>query len=346
MTEQKIWGHMPDGRPVSHLTLALSDGVSATFANLGAIWISMLVPDQQGQSGDVVLGFDTLEEYLQPHPFIGAVIGRVGNRIAHGRFSIDEQAYQLAQNLPPHNLHGGPDGFGKQLWEVGRLTDGPEPSVEFTLVSPDGYQGFPGEVRVLVRYTLTRDHAIRIEYEATTDAPTLVNLTHHAYFNLEGQGDIKGHLLQLDADEITENDATSVPTGAFMPVAGTPFDFNVAAPVGERLAMEHPQLTVGNGFDHNFVIRGWDRSLRRFAEVVAPVSGRRMTVETTEPGVQLYTANFLDNLTGKGGQTYTPNCSLCLETQNYPDAVNHPHFPSPVLRPGETYRQTTVYRFG
>lgn len=338
---------MPDGRPVELFTLINAGGAVAKVLTLGGILTELQVPDRDGNPGDVVLGFDGLDGYLGDHPHFGATTGRVANRIANGRFTLDGKEYQLACNNGPHHLHGGPQGFVKQLWQGAPVETAGEVGVRLSYRSVDGEENYPGNLDVDVTYVLTASNELRIDYTAVTDAPTLCNLTNHSYFNLAGagNGDILRHVLTLNADRYTPSDATLIPTGEQAPVRGTPMDFTQPSVIGSRF----DQLTSDpRGYDHNFVINRTeaDQGLVLAARVRESSSGRVMEVWTTEPGVQLYTGNFLDgSLTGKGGAKYVRHSGFCLETQHYPDSPNQPTFPSVVLRPGETYRQTTVHRF-
>jgi len=334
---------MPDGAPVRLFTLTNAHGLVARITNLGATLTELHVPDRAGRLGDVVLGFDTLEGYLGGHPYFGCTVGRVANRIARGRFALGDRTYALAVNHGPNHLHGGLVGFDKAVWVAEPLA-APVAGVRLAHVSPDGDEGYPGRLEVVVVMTLTDENALVVDYTATTDRPTPVNLTNHSYFNLAGGGDALGHELTLFAHGYTPTDPTLIPTGAIAPVAGTPLDFTRPAPIGARLAAlggEPP------GYDHNFVLDGAGGGTAPAARVYEPVSGRVMDVSTTQPGMQLYTAQHLDGtLAGKRGVAYGRYAGLCLETQHFPDSVNHPRFPSTILRPGATYRQTTVYGFG
>ena len=309
---------------------------------------ALRVPDKNGVRGDVVLGFDTLGEYVAKSPYFGALIGRYANRIAKGRFTLDGQTYKLATNNGPNHLHGGVRGFDKQLWNAKPLMLKSGPALELTLFSPSGQEGYPGNLNVRVRYTWENDNALRIDYRAVTDAPTIVNLTNHSYFNLRGAGlgTILDHQLRLNAQNYTPIDPTSIPFGELASVAGTPFDFRSFHTLGERIGENNTQLKNGQGYDHNFVLNGKSGTLRLAATVREATSGREMRVYTTEPGLQLYSGNFLDGLKGKYGRVYPRRSGFCLEAQVFPDAPNHPNFPSATLRPGQTYRQTTIYRFG
>ena len=314
------------------------------IAGDGATVTELDTPDRIGRMDDVVLGFDTLDGYLGKEPFFGAIVGRVGNRIARGRFTLDGHAYQLATNDGPNHLHGGIKGFDKVVWDA-EVVPGNAPSVRFTYLSKDGEEGYPGNCRVAVVYSITNSNELRIDYTVTPAADTPVNVTNHSYFNLGGpeKGDILGHVLTLNADRFTPVDATLIPTGELAPVEGTPMDFRLPTPIGE-----HIKEVGGNpvGYDHNYVVNGGGGRLALVASVYEPKSGRAMEVSSTEPGVQFYSGNFLDGtITGKKGVVYRQYWGLALETQHFPDSVNHPNFPSYVLKAGDTYRSTTIYRF-
>lgn len=335
--EAARFGTLPAGSPVTLYTLTNGHGLVAKLTDWGATLTALQVPDRAGHPADVVLGFDRLEPYLGGHPYFGSTVGRVANRIAHGRFILEGREVELARNEGEHHLHGGPVGFDKALWRSEAL-DG---AVRFTHVSPDGDQGYPGRLAVSVTVTLT-DDALVFDYQATTDRPTPVSLTNHAWFNLAGGGDILGHVLWLAADAYTPTDADRVPTGELRPVTGTPLNFTRPAAIGSRLAELGDEPP---GYDHNFVVRGGGKGLALAARVTDPGSGRVLEVSTTEPGLQLYTGNHLDGtIMGKGGVVYQRHAGLCLEAQGFPDAVNHPGFPGVVLRPGQTSRQTTAFR--
>ncbi len=349
--KREHWGELKDGTEVWLYTLANDSGMRAQISTYGGTIVSLWVPDRYGEPGDVVLGFETLAEYVDHSPYFGCVVGRYANRIARGRFTLDGVTYQLACNDGPNHLHGGEVGFDKRVWSSStRESDQGEPVLDLLLISPDGDQGYPGTLRVRVSYTLTDANALRIDYEATTDAPTILNLTNHSYFNLSAgqQASVLDHELRLNADRYTPVDDTLIPTGDLAPVAGTPLDFRSPRPIGARIEADHSQMRIAGGYDHNFVINGEAGTLRLAARVVDPTSGRVMTVRTTEPGVQLYSANFLplEGLPGKRGLTYGPRAALCLETQHFPDSPNKPHFPSVILRPGKKFCSTTIYAFG
>jgi aldose 1-epimerase len=292
----------------------------------------------------VALGFDSLEPYLKGHPFFGAIAGRYGNRIAKGRFALNGKTYSLAVNNGPNHLHGGVKGFDKHVWQA--QVSGSNALV-LTRRSPDGEEGYPGNLDVRITYTLTDRNELVVDYHATTDKPTPVNLTQHTYFNLAGQGDILGHEMAIEADRYTPVDSDLIPTGELAPVAGTPFDFRTPTAIGARIDASNPQIANGRGYDHNWVLNRSGSGLQPAAHVFDPVSGRTLDVFTTEPGVQFYTGNFLDGtLTGKGGTVYRRRTGFCLETQHFPDSPNQPAFPSTILEPGREYRTQTVFRFG
>lgn len=341
------YGRTPDGQMAHLYTLKNANGVTADITDYGGIVVSLMVPDRNGAMGDIVLGFDSLDGYTGTHPYFGALVGRYGNRIANGKFTLDGKEYKLAQNNGPNALHGGLKGFDKAVWAATPAADG---SQKLTLkhVSPDGDEGYPGELTAEVTYTLTDQNELRIDYKATTTKPTVVNLTNHSYFNLAGQGsgDILNHSIQINAPRFTPVNKTLIPTGELKPVAGTPFDFTSPHKIGERIEAKDEQIAFGGGYDHNFALDGTAGELRLAARVSEETSGRVMEVLTTEPGVQFYTGNFLDGtLKGKGGKVYQRRAGFCLETQHYPDSPNQKSFPSTVLQPGAEYRSTTVYRF-
>lgn len=346
----KSFGKLPDGREARLHSLVNARGARADITDYGAIIVRLLVPDRAGRLADVVLGYERVEDYVRANPYFGAVVGRVGNRLGGGRFTLDGRTYELATNnapggLPCH-LHGGNVGFDKVLWTVESATPA---SITFRYLSRDGEEGYPGNLDVRVTYTLGEDNALRVDYHATTDRPTPVNLTQHSYFNLkgEGEGDILDHVLTLRASRTTPVNAGLIPTGELAPVAGTPLDFTTPRRIGDRVDDAHEQLRFGRGYDHNWVIDGADGSLVLAAEVFEPASGRVMEVWTQEPGVQFYCGNFLDgSAVGKSGRAYVHRGGLCLETQHFPDSPNHAAFPNTILRPGETYRTSTVFKFG
>lgn len=336
------FGQTSAGEPVELFTLTSAAGVEARVATYGGTLVGLLAPDRQGARADVLLGFDTLDSYLAPHPYFGSLIGRFGNRIARGRFTLDGVNYSLPINNGPNHLHGGPGGFHTVCWQAAAN----ENRLMLSYESPDGDQGYPGALDVQVRYSLSDTNELRIEYEATTDVPTVLNLTNHAYFNLAGGGDILGHELQLAADSFLPVDETQIPTGELRPVAGTPMDFTRPTPIGANIAADDEQLRRSNGgFDHCWVFGHGGDLEQIVARVREPASGRVLELRTTQPAVQFYSGNFLDGtLHGKSGQAYAKHSAFCLETQHFPDAPNQLAFPATVLRPGETYRHTTIYR--
>jgi aldose 1-epimerase len=340
------FGSTPDGAPVDLYTLRNSQGMEARIMTYGGIVVSLTVPDQAGRMGDVVLGYDTLAEYVAENPYFGCLVGRYGNRIANGTFTLDGQTYTLAQNNGPNHLHGGLKGFDKVVWRARAFNSPLGPALELNYLSPDGEEGYPGNLNVTALYTLTEDNALRLDFAAVTDKATVVNLTHHSYFNLAGRGDILGHEVMINADQFTPVDDTLIPTGELRPVEGTPFDFRTSTPIGARIEQDNEQLKFGGGYDHNWVISKPYGELGLQARVADKTSGRVMEVHSTEPGLQFYSGNFLDGtLTGKDGWTYQHRHGFCMEPQHFPDSPNQSNFPSTVLRPGETYRNTIVYRF-
>ena len=323
-------------------------GLEATFTDLGGILMSLKTPDRNGNMDDVVLGFAHPEDYRRKNPYFGALIGRFGNRIAGGTFMLDGKRYQLAVNNGANALHGGLVGFDKVLWEAQPRETAEEPALALHYLSKDGEEGYPGNLDISVTYTLTRDNGLRLDYQATTDRNTVLNLTQHSYFNLAGEGasTILDHELTLCAQRFLPVNASLIPTGELLEVKGTPFDFARPQRMGAKIAVDNAQLKNAKGYDHTFVVDGEPGTLRKAAAAYEPGSGRVLELFTTEPGVQFYTGNFLDgSLTGKRGKAYGPRSGFCLETQHFPDSPNQPQFPSVVLKPGETYRQTTIYRF-
>jgi aldose 1-epimerase len=345
--DKSSFGEVPGAGPVEMFTLTNSHGVEVRAITYGAIITSIRVPDRSGRLGDVVLGFDNIEGYLKGHPYFGTVVGRYGNRIAGGRFALNGQTYKLAQNNGPNHLHGGNKGFDKYVWKAEALQNAR--GVAFSRVSPDGEEGYPGNLTVRVTYTLTDKDELVVDYHATTDKATPVNLTQHSYFNLSADPSttILSHELTIDADRYTPVDATLIPTGELAPVQGTPFDFRKRTAIGARIDEPHEQLKFGRGYDHNWVLNRKGSEPGLAARLVEPKSGRTLEVSTTEPGVQFYTGNFLDGtIKGKGGQVYNQRAGLCLETQHFPDSPNKPNFPSSILQPGKEYRTRTVFTFG
>lgn len=337
------FGKTREGAPVRIFTLTNKNGVEATITNYGGRVVSLKVPDKKGAMGDVVLGFDSLEGYLNENPYFGALIGRYGNRIGHAQFTLDGALYKVPKNDGDNSLHGGTRGFDKVVWTPRELPDG---GLELTYLSKDGEEGYPGNCKVTVVYHLTDDNELRLDYSASSDKDTVVNLTNHSYFNLKGSGDILGHMLTLNADHFTPVDGGLIPTGVLKPVAGTPFDFRKATAIGERIEQSDEQLKLGKGYDHNWVLNKKGSELSLAARVEEPTTGRVMEVRTTQPGIQFYTGNFLDgSLKGKKGVVYARRSALCLETQHFPDSPNKPKFPSTVLKAGATFKSTTIYKF-
>lgn len=343
------FGTLPDGSAVELFTLRNANGIELQAMTYGGIIASIRTPDRDGRFAEITLGYESLDRYVERSPFFGAIVGRYANRIAGGRFTIDGTEYVLATNNGPNHLHGGRRGFDKANWQAEPFERDDAVGVVFRHVSPDGDEGYPGRLTVSATYTLDNDDALTVAFEATTDAPTHVNLSQHAYFNLVGDAsrDVLEHELMIRADHITAVDATLIPTGELMPVDGTPFDFRQPTAIGARIDADHPQIRNGLGYDHNFVLRRSGDGLEEVIRVREPSSGRTLTVATTEPGVQFYTGNFLDgSIVGRGGVAYERRFGFCLETQHFPDSPNEPAFPSTLLRPGETYRSTSVWRFG
>ncbi len=339
---------LPDGRVARIYTLTNSRGAKARITNYGGLLLALEMPDRRGKMDDVVLGFDTVAQYIKDSPYFGAIVGRYGNRIARGHFKLNGVTYTLPINNKPNSLHGGTVGFDKKIWNSRPLHFPNGVGVELRLFSPAGDQGYPGNLNARVTYELTNANELRIEYYGTTDKATPYNPTHHSYFNLKGagNGDILGHVLTLNASRMTPVDSTLIPTGVLQSVKGTPFDFTTPHRIGARIdTPNNTQLKYGAGYDHNFVVNGTRGVLRMAAHVTEPTTGRVMDVYTTEKGIQLYTANYIDKLNGRDGKTYRRRYAFCLEAQDFPDAPNHKKFPNSILRPGKTYRQTTVYRF-
>jgi aldose 1-epimerase len=343
---QKLFGQTEDGKEVLLFTLTNANGMKAKIITYGGIITELHVPDREGKLGDVVLGFDDLKSYLAGHPHFGAITGRVANRIAKGTFTLDGKEYQLAKNNGPNTLHGGLKGFDKKVWGATSFMGEHGVGVRLTYTSPDGEEGFPGALKTTVTYTLPIDkNELRIDYQATTDKPTLVNLTNHSYFNLAGpgSGDVLGHEVTVLADKYTPTDDTLIPTGELAPVKGTPLDFTTPHTIGSRIKQIKADPV---GYDHNYVLNNGDGKLALGVRVHEPNTGRILEMLTTEPGVQLYTGNFLDGKSkGKEGVAYKQHQGFCLEAEHFPDAIHHENFPSIVLRPGKEFTQTTVYRF-
>lgn len=341
------FGSTPDGHSVDIYTLRNKNGIEARIMTYGGILVSLKTPDRSGRFDDVTLGYDALDGYLKRNPYFGALVGRYGNRIANGKFSLDGQVYSLATNNNGKNhIHGGVKGFDKVVWtgEAGNTAEGP--ALRLNYLSRNGEEGYPGNLAVTAVYTLTDQNGVRLDYTATTDKDTICNLTHHSYFNLRGSGDVLDYLVQINADRFTPINSTLIPTGELQPVEGTPFDFRKPTPIGARINDDNEQLRFANGYDHNWVFDKPAGQLGLAAIVRDQKSGRRMDVLTTEPGMQFYTGNFLDGtIHGKRGETYQKRHGLCMEPQHFPDSPNHPNFPSVVLKPGQVYKNTIIYQF-
>ncbi len=340
--KRQDFGKLPDGTAVELYTLSNGKGMEARIMTLGAAVVLLTAPDKAGKYADIVLGMANVDGYVKGVPYFGAIVGRYGNRIGHAQFTLEGKTYNTPKNDGDNTLHGGVKGFDKHVWTASESAGG----VEFTYVSKDGEEGFPGTLTSKVLYTVTPNDELKIEYTATTDSPTVLNLTNHSYFNLagEGEGDILQHQVTLNADRFTPVDKGLIPTGELKPVSGTPFDFTKATAIGERIAQSDEQLQFGKGYDHNWVLNG--TGMKKAAEVYEPKSGRVMEVLTEEPGLQFYTGNFLDGtIRGKSGKVYGHRGAFCMETQHYPDSPNKPSFPSTELKPGQTYHTATTYRF-
>jgi aldose 1-epimerase len=346
---KESFGKTADGQSVDIYTLTNRHGMKARITNYGGIVVSLTAPDRDGKYADVVLGYNDLDSYLKPpFPYFGALIGRYGNRIAKGRFTLNGVEYKLAVNNGENSLHGGLKGFDKVVWTASEVRSAAGPALDLKYLSKDGEEGYPGNLSVDVVYTLTNNDELKIDYRATTDKDTVLNLTHHGYFNLagEGNGDILNHRLVLKANRFLPTDAGAIPTGELRNVAGSPFDFLKMTAMGAHINDENEQIKIGNGYDHTWVINGLMGKLRQAAIVFEPTTGRMMEVWTTEPGVQFYTGNYLDGTAvGKSGKPYQRRNGFCLETQHYPDSPNHPKFPTTTLKKGQTFRSTTVYKF-
>ena len=348
MIKKESFGKTKDGQAVDLYTFSNASGMEVRAMTYGGIILSIKVPDRNGKFDDVTLGFDSLEPYLANSTFFGALVGRYGNRIGKARFKLDGKEYKLAVNNGPNALHGGLKGFDKVIWQAESFDKPEGVGVVFRYTSPDGEEGYPGTLQVLVTYTLTDKNELTLDYHATTDKATPVNLTNHAFFNLAGPGvrDILDHQMMINADNTTPVDSTLIPTGEIKSVEGTPFDFRKPTAIGARIDANDQQIKYGPGYDHNFVLNRKGEGLSLAARVAEPTTGRVMEVSTTEPAVQFYTGNFLDGtLTGKGGHVYKRRYAFCLETQHFPDSPNKPSFPSTIVKPGETYTSKTVYAF-
>jgi aldose 1-epimerase len=345
---QAPFGNTPDGTPVAIYTLRNSKGMEARIMTYGGIVQSLKVPDKNGKLGDVVLGYDNLDGYLKSSPFFGALVGRYGNRIGGAKFTLEGKTYTLATNNGPNSLHGGIKGFDKVVWKATSLMTADGPALQLTYFSKDGEEGFPGNLKVTAVYTLTDNNELRLDFTATTDKPTVCNLTHHSYFNLAGQGngDILGHEVYINSDKTTPVDKELITTGKFASVDGTPFDFRKPTTIGARINDPDTQLQYGPGYDHNWVINKPMGKLGLQARVYEPTSGRVMEVFSTEPGLQFYTGNSLDgSITGKGGKVYQRRTGFCMEPQHYPDSPNKPMFPTTELKPDQAFQNTIIYKF-
>ncbi len=342
------FGVLANGDSVHVFTLTNTQGIQLRALDYGGIIQSLRTPDRTGKFGDIVLGFDSLDQYVKLSPYFGAIVGRYANRIAKGRFTLDGKTYTLATNNGPNALHGGLVGFDKVVWGAEPFQNDSSVGVVWTHISPDGDQGYPGTLSARVTYTLTNDDRLIIDYQATTDKPTILNITNHSYFNLAGagSGDVLNEVMMINADSITPVDSTLIPTGKLEAVAGTPFDFRTPTAIGARITAPNQQLRFAGGYDHNFVLNGAESGLSHAAQAVDPAAGRTLDVYTTQPGLQFYTGNFLDGSFAGIGGVYGHRSGFALETQHYPDSPNHANFPSVVLRPGDTYRSQTVFRFG
>lgn len=344
--EREPYGTMPNGQPVEHFTITNSNGMQVGFATYGGVITSIMAPDRDDLFEDVTLGFDSLADY-RARPSFGSLIGRYTNRIEGARFTLDGQEYSLAANNGPNHIHGGPGGWGRVVWDAEPFSDSSGAGAILRYTSADGEEGYPGEVQAEVRYTLTNENELILDYRATTDKPTHINLTHHAYFNLAGAGkrDILDHELMLNASRYTPSDSALIPTGVVAPVADTPLDFTRPARIGARIQEDHPEVRSTRGYDHNFILDREGDSLALAARLSDPESGRVMDVLTTEPAIQFYSGNFGRPIPGKNGTEYPRWGGLALETQHSPNSPNQPNFPSTVVRPGEEYRSTTIYKF-
>jgi aldose 1-epimerase len=346
--KRSVFGKMSDGQVLDLFTLTNQRGMTLKVTTYGARIVSILAPDRQGKLADVVLGFDNAEGYLGANPYFGAIIGRYANRLAKGEFKLDGKVYHVPINNGPNSLHGGTIGFDRRVWTGREISQDPA-TLEMTYLSKDGEEGYQGNLHVKVVYTLENDDAIRIDYEATTDKDTVLNLTNHSYFNLHGQGNgnVLKTVMMINSSEVTPIDAGLIPTGKFESVAGTPLDFRKPTALGARIDDNNQQLKYAGGYDFNYVLnRDGKKGLVLAARAYDPESGRVLEVLTTQPGIQLYTGNFLDGtIHGKGGAVYGKRSAFCLETQHYPDSPNHPNFPSTELKPGQTFHQVTVFKF-
>lgn len=348
MIEKKLYGTLPDNNQVFLYTLKNSSGMKVEISEFGAAVVSLYVPDREGNLADVVLGYDSLSGYVNGSSYFGAIVGRYGNRIAKGKFTMDGKDYQLTVNSGTNHLHGGAKGFDKVSWKGEPIESETDPALKLTYVSKDGEEGYPGTATVIVTYTLTNDNELRIDYEGSTDKTTILNPTHHSYFNLAGnlKNKILDHELMINAETFTPVDGNLIPTGELRQVENTPFDFRKPQKIGSRINEKDEQLKFGLGYDHNWVLNDYYKGVRLAADLYDPQSGRYMEVLTDQPGLQFYSGNFLDgSAIGKNSIAYAHRTGLCLEAQIFPDSPNKKNFPSAVLKPGEIYRQTTIYKF-
>jgi aldose 1-epimerase len=339
------FGKTPDGQAAELYTLRNRNGLEAQITNFGGILVSLKTPDKSGKFDDLVLGYDNLASYIKDKAHFGGTIGRYGNRIAKGKFSLNGTTYSLTVNNGDNHLHGGVKGFDKVIWTAKTMETLNGPALQLNYLSKDGEEGFPGNLSATVVYTLTNENALQLDFTATTDKPTICNLTHHSYFNLRGQGDIMDYVVQINAEKFTPANALLIPTGEVSPVAGTPFDFRRPTTIGARIHTNHEQLQIANGYDQNWVFDKPTGELGLVARVCDPASGRVMEVFTSEPGMQFYTANFLNGDTGKNGQALRRHHAFCMEPQHFPDSPNHPNFPSVELKPGQVYKNVIIYKF-
>jgi len=345
-TSKIPFGKTPEGQPVELYTLRNSNGFEAGIITFGGIVVSLKTPDKAGKFDDVVLGYDTLADYIKDTAHFGGIIGRYANRIAKGKFPLNGKVFSLAINNGHNNLHGGLKGFDKVVWTANPLETADGPALQLNYMSKDGEEGFPGNLSVTAIYTVTHDNALRLDFTATTDKDTICNLTNHSYFNLRGHGDVLDYIVQINAEKYTPVDDVLIPTGELRSVDGTPFDFRKPTPIGERINCDNKQIQLAKGFDKNWVADKPDGKLGLVARVLEQTSGRRMEVFTTQPGMQFYTGNFLDGtIVGKRGQAYKPRHAFCMEPQHFPDSPNHPNFPSVELKPGQVYKNTIIYKF-
>lgn len=344
---KSFYGNMPDGTAVDIFTMTNSKNMTVKIINYGGVITSIEVPDKNGKTADVALGYDSLDQYVKMNYFFGALIGRHANRIENSSFELNGVTYDLAQNDGKNHLHGGFKGFDKAVWQAEIIGGEGGRSLQLTYRSPDGEENYPGNLDVKVVYTLTEDNELKIDYSAVSDKDTVVNLTNHSYFNLSGHasGNILGHELKINADRFTVLNNEGIPTGEIKDVRKTPLDFSEFTPIGDRIGSQDEQIVCGKGYDHNWVLNVRGKGLEKAADLYDPQTGRLMEVYTTKPGIQFYSGNFIEKHSGKGGATYDKRSGLCLETQYFPNAMKHKHFPSPILKAGMEYKHTTVYKF-